>query len=80
MEEREAVIKYVRQGMEGLYDTVEEWIDEAVRVEAGQTLQVCFTIFFTEIREDIDRTAEASTFRIREAIESNEAMIEELTT
>lgn len=78
VEEREAVVKFVRTGMERLYDSAEEWIPEGLEVKVGETLEVSFKIFFTEIREDIARTEEASTFRIREAIQGNEQMVAEL--
>ena len=79
-EERATVLKFVRLGMEQLYDSAEEWVPHGLEVKVGETLEVTFKIFFTEIREDIERSAEASTFRIREAIDGNEKMVEELRT
>jgi len=76
--ERAAVLKFVRIGMEQLYDSVEEWIPHGLQITVGETLEVTFKIFFTEVRDDIDRSAIASSFRIREAINGNERMVEEL--
>ncbi len=66
-DQRESVVKIVKQAVEAVYDRAEEWIPEALEVKSGHFVDVYFRIILTDIDRDIIQTEKATTFRLREA-------------
>ena len=66
-DQRAAVLRLVRHGIERIYDRIDEWVPEALEVEGGKYIDVHFKLLFTNIDEEIERNEEATTFQIKNA-------------
>lgn len=66
-DQRQAVLRLVKSGIERTYDRVDEWVPESLKVEGGEFLDVHFRLIFTNIDEEIERHEEATSFQIRNA-------------
>lgn len=77
-EQREAVVRIVKNGIERFHDRAEEWVPDALRVEGGQYLDITFRVLFTDIDKEIERSEKATSFQIREAQEGAAALLADL--
>lgn len=77
-ERREGVIMTVKSGIERLYDTVEQWLPEALEVASSQYLDIYFKILFTDVDAEVQRELQATTFRVRDAKKEALEMLEDL--
>lgn len=76
-DEREAVVRICRNGVERFHDRAEEWVPDAIRVD-GDILNITFRVLFTDIDKEIERSEKATSFQVRDAVQGTEAMLAEL--
>lgn len=76
-DEREAVVRICRNGVERFHDRAEEWVPDAIRVE-GDVQNVTFRVLFTDIDKEIERSEKATSFQVRDAVAGTAALLEEL--
>lgn len=77
-DQREAVVRIVKNGIERFHDRAEDWVPDALRVEGGQFLDITFRVLFTDIDKEIERSEKATSFQIREAQQGTAALLEDL--
>lgn len=75
---REGIAETVKSGIERLYDSVDQWLPEALEIASSVYLNVHFKILFTDVDAEVQRELQATTFRKREALRDARAMLEEL--
>ena len=76
-DERSAVVRICRNGVERFHDRAEEWVPDAIRVE-GDVQNVVFRVLFTDIDKEIERSEKATSFQVRDAIDGTTALLQEL--
>lgn len=78
VDQRDAVVRIVKNGIERFHDRAEDWVPDALRVEGGQYVDITFRVLFTDIDKEIERSEKATSFQIREAEEGTAALLHEL--
>lgn len=77
-DQRDAVVRIVKNGIERFHDRAEDWVPDAMKVEGGQYVDITFRVLFTDIDKEIERNEKATSFQIREAQEGTAALLSEL--
>jgi len=75
-DQKQATIRIIKACLERLYDTVDEWIPEAMNPQSGQYADIYFRVLFTDIDKDIQRNDAATSFKIREATQGTKELLD----
>ena len=77
-DEREALTRIVRRSIERFYDSIDDWLPEALVQKGGEYLEVRMGILLTDIDREIDQAEEATSFQLKEAHSDLRNMIQEM--
>lgn len=77
-EQKEASKRIIKACLERLYDTVDEWVPEAMKVQSGEFADIYFRVLFTDIDKDIQRNDAATSFKVKEAKKGTLALLDNL--
>ena len=77
-DEREALTAIVRRSIERFYDSIDDWLPEALVQKGGEYLEVRMGILLTDIDREIDQAEEATSFQLKEAHSDLQSMVQEL--
>lgn len=77
-EQKDASIRIIKACLERLYDTVDEWVPEAMKVQSGEYADIYFRVLFTDIDKDIQRNDAATSFKKKEAKKGTLAVLDKL--
>jgi hypothetical protein len=79
-EQKDASIRIIKACLERLYDTVDEWVPEAMKVQSGEFADIYFRVLFTDIDKDIQRNDAATSFKKKEAKKGTLAVLNKLAS
>jgi hypothetical protein len=77
-DQKEATKRIIKACLERLYDTVDEWVPEAMKVQSGEYADIYFRVLFTDIDKDIQRNDAATSFKVKEAKKGTLALLDDL--